>query len=700
MKRMTMKVLAAVAAVGVFGCSDVPEKSVLREPGKALLSETWQGDGSAWEIVNHQNILDMGVTNLGSCAAMRVANGKEDKKSRDTLFYFRSPIFAVKPGSDFAVITEARGTVSMVSSVNPIKKDGKRTKVPATALLWFDAEKKPVLAQDPLGFMLPSGHEFGFKSQGADWARSVNLGKVPPGVAFARVQIGGDAPDVAFGGWLEVRRVTVLERDGDDWDFGDLDAPRFERLSASPDPDPNAAIRFRVSDASELDMSRFRCALDGADVTARVTREGKDVFVLKPEAPWAKDSLHLLKVEAADVLGNAGWEQLAFYCGERAKGTVKSVRDDGMLLVDGKPVFLIGSSSFRVCPPNNYDIDFAAAEAVSNGFNFGAASAQYRKDDAKRSKALDELLDAADRHGLLLQVELADRSYGTERRVRQMQDSLEHLRNRSCILFWDLADDTGSHCTPVGVRNDHNICRAIDDLHLTEQPDICSYPGRYLPFAAATDVFRLELYPFRAAEPEPHGLAQLVRDIRYAQADLVRSGAKNRSIVAIPQAFSGWGLWKRFPTREEIRAQSYLSAIHGCRGVTYYSYWSFTKGANPFMATPEQKERTFSVTREMASIHDDLASRDAKDQPSVTFLEGPKEDLCGNPSVTCLLKEGADGKGRMLLAANARNDKAVKVRIGVKGRVETLFEGGRAVDASDGLVDTFAPEAVHVYRLK
>ena len=118
------------------------------------------------------------------------------------------------------------------------------------------------------------------------------------------------------------------------------------------------------------------------------------------------------------------------------------------------------------------------------------------------------------------------------------------------------------------------------------------------------------------------------------------------------------------------------------------------------MATPEQKERTFSVTREMASIHDDLASRDAKDQPSITFLEGPKEDLCGNPSVTCLLKEGADGKGRMLLAANARNDKAVKVRIGVKGRVETLFEGGRAVDASDGLVDTFAPEAVHVYRLK
>ena len=81
----------------------------------------------------------------------------------------------------------------------------------------------------------------------------------------------------------------------------------------------------------------------------------------------------------------------------------------------------------------------------------------------------------------------------------------------------------------------------------------------------------------------------------------------------------------------------------------------------------------------------------------MSILSGPQKDGYGFRSVTCLLKSG---ESPLLMCVNAAAN-AVTVRIGVTGfrRVEEIFEG-RAVDASRGLEDEFAPYAVHVYRLE
>lgn len=696
---------AAAAAVVMVGCSGAgnccckaraKRAKVTVEPGRILLQTDFANGTVGWTFSNFQNILSTQVVSEAGCSYFRLANNhaKSEKKCRDTMFGLQSDFFPVEEGAEFAVVVEARGSVSLEACFT---RGGL-----STAVLWFGADKKPILVQDPLGKMVPSGWEFGFRSRGDSWLKTVKCGRVPAGAAFAKVKIGGDAPDIPLeGGNVEFKRIAVRMREGAQgpWDFGDLSAPTFHLACMTPDPNPNAAIRFAVKDESELDMSKFRCVIDGADVTRQLVREGDETFVFKPTAPWEKDSLHLIAVEAADDCGNAGSETLAFFCGERFQKGIVTLRDDNMVLIDGKPFFPIAPTSVRKAPPNGYDIGKAIADLKGAGFNTVHTYNMYNGGDKIR-RDYHDLLKACDKAGVKLLAEIPDRDYKAKDRPARLREALIDSRKYGCVLGWGLGDDTASHRSAADVKADDNIVKAIDNARITWQADISTYAGRQIPFVGATDALITEIYPFRAVEPEPEGLAKVAQCMKYAYADKKDAGDIPWSVWGLPQAFSGWSLWKRFPTLAEIRAQSYISIINGARGLVYYSYYSFSKGANGFGHEPGQFKTMAAVATELSSIQDDLASRDAKDQPKVSILNGPEKDLCGNPSVTCLLKEGADGKGRLLIAANTRSDKAVKAKILVRGAVETLFENDRKVDAANGLVETFEPGAVHVYRLK
>lgn len=704
MKAELMAVAAAIAVLA--GCCDrsgckaaEPKRAkVTVEPGKVVAETDFARGLGSWKVTNYKDILTIVTTNRGDGAELVIRNGRiGDKKARDTLFYVASEPFAVQPGSEFAVVIEARGDVSMLG---PITKNGI-----ATAVKWFGADRKPVLVQDALGKMVPSAHEFGFPSVGSGWVKSVIRGTVPDAAAFAQVQVGGDGPDIAPGFQLELKRITFRVREPNGcWDFGDLEPPTFKLLTESPNPDRDAVIRFKVEDESELDPAKFSCTIDGADVKAALVREGDGVFTFKSGKPWENDSLHLIALDATDACGNRGTETLAFFCGRRIEKGLVTLRDDGMTLVDGKPFFPIAPFSFRKCPPNGYDLDKGLKELKAGGVNTVHSYLMYQFGEDQKKPMHREYLDlvrACERNGMKLIVEAGGRDYRNPKRPEFLREVLLHGRDYSCLLAWGIGDDTASHRRADDLRDDDNICKAIDNARLTTQADITTYPGRYKSFVHSTDTVMTEIYPYRAAEPEPHGLSDVVRYMKYAFADKKAAGDPVKGIWPLVQAFSGWSLWNRFPTREEIRAQSYLGIIHGGRAITYYTYWSFSKGANGAAHTPEQLKTFLSVTKELAAIQDDLASRDAKDQPKVSFVNGPEKNIGGNASVSCLLKEGADGKGRLLLAANSVTDRSVKVKfVGVKGEVETLFENGRTVDAANGLVDTFAPGEVHVYRLK
>ena len=684
------------------------------EPGTALLDEKWaDGWTRNWTVSNLNDI----VTLTAKDGVLRLENAGAPKEKGASFLTIRSDLVAVTPGQDFAVLMESRGNLDMLMPVTTFraKENQIRAFLPATAVLWYDADRKPLLAVDASGAILPTGSSFGFADMSDDFALTRHFGTVPKGAAFAAVQVGGKYPSFSPGKWLELRRLALKVREGADWDFGDIRPPAFERVSPSPDPNPNAPFVFTVTDESPI--AQLTVKLDGVDVTGKMKAEGEGerrTFTVS-HAPWADESLHLLEVSAKDAAGNIARETLAQYCGPRRKGKQLSVRDDGMILVGGKPFFPIGTSGARLAPPNGNDPERLFAEFASNGLNCVQGSYAYRTpaecyhDGGKGHQGprpiaeMEAFHAAARRHGILLRTEPASRDYGTAKRTKEFVEALRYYRDKPEMVFYEVSDDTASHVTPDILRNDYNICRAIDNLALVTQSDANDYAGRYAPYAPATDVFLQELYPFRNAEHEPNGLAQIIRDCDFAFDGLRVSGMRNRSIWSIPQAFAGWGLWKKYPSRELVRVQTYLAIICGCRGISYYTYWSYSPGADGWGHDPKHTEELYSVTRELASIADDLTSRDAKVQPKVEIVAGTAKDPGGYSSVSCLLKDGADGKGPLLIAASSLvYGDPVTVRIPLEaGKVETVFENGRKVDFGSGvLTDTFASGEVHVYRLK
>lgn len=685
------------------------------EPGRFLLDEKWtDGWMRNWTVSNLNEIVTLNAKD----GVLRLENTGAPKEKGASFLTIRSQLVRVEPGAEFVAIMESRGNLDMLMPVTTYRarENQLRAFVPATAVLWYGADRKPLLALDACGALLPMGSSFGFKAMGDSFSRKLHFGVVPRGAAYAALQVGGKYPSFSPGKWLELRRLALKVRDGADWDFGDIRPPAFARVSPSPDPHAKAPFVFTVTDESPV--VRLSLKLDGAPLDpAKLSRReiaGGTEYAYVPDTPWAAESLHRLAVEATDAAGNVGKETLAHYCGPVLKGAAVRVRDDGMMLIGGKPFFPVGTSGARLAPPNGNDPDRLFAEFASNGLNCVCCTYAYRAgrrayyDGGKGRQGpcpigeMERYLDAARRHGVYLRLEPASRDYGTEKRVGEFVEALRYYRDHPEVVCYILADDTGSHVKPDVLRDDYNVVRAIDNLRLTSQADANDYEGRYEPYAKATDVFVQEIYPFRNAEHEPAGLSQVLKDCGFAFDGLKKSGAKGRSIWSIPQAFAGWGLWKKYPSRELVRAQTYLAIIAGCRGISYYTYWSWSPGADGWGHDPKHTEELYSVTRELAALSADLASRDAKAQPTVGIVGGETRDPGGFPSVSCLLKEGAEGKGPLLLAANSivyGGPVTAKIRLDA-GLVESVFENGRAVEFGGGvLTDTFKPGEVHVYRI-
>ena len=684
------------------------------EPGISLIEEDWSKGWSAWTVSNRDDI----VTLSAAGGVLRAENRNAADDKRLSFFTIRSELVKVEPGADFAAIMESRGNIFYPSPVTTYRANDNQIRgfVPATAVLWYKADRTPLLAMDISGVMLPTGSSFWFSQMWEDaFSRVHHFGKVPEGAAYAALQIGGQYPAFKPGKWLELRRLALRVRDGacGDWDFGDVRPPEFERVSPSPDPDPKTPFVFRVMDESPI--AKMTCRLDGQPLDfAKLRRRpvpGGTEYTYVPETPWANESLHRMAVEATDTAGNMARETLAYYCGPRPKVPTARIRDDGVILLDGKPFFPIGTSGTRPGPADGYNADRMCADLAANGFNFVMCTYSYRPDgrvyydggiDVKgyrELKELEEYLAAARRHGLYIRAETASFDYGTEKRIEEIVASARFYRNRPEFLFHSLSDDTASHVSVADLKNEYNVCRAVDDARLTISPDDNNYEGRYAPYTKASDIFAQEIYPFRNPVHEADGHAQAILSCSYAYDALRRTGAKNRSIWAILQAFCGSRLWKKYPSREIIRAQVFLSIIHGSRGIYFFVYWA--DGLECIGSNRKNAEDVYSITRDVASISEDLTSRDAKEKPSVEIFEGQAKDPGGYTSVSCLVKEGAPGKGRLLLTASSLVYGSVKARIKVDAKgMETLFENGRKPDFRDGvLTESYAPGEVHVYRL-
>ena len=525
-------------------------------------------------------------------------------------------------------------------------------------------------------------------------AKKQFVGPDGTGATFFDAPFAADAAAVQYRAQLVSSRkatpalheVTVGGETDRDWTLmGDVNPPRARRLSPSPTRNAAETLRVEVRDATSAVMwDSLSVTVDGADSTAEFTRDGDVISLAAPSGGWAQ-GLHTAMVSVADFHGNKARSTKMFYIGDTPTTPKVSLRDDGIVLVDGKPFFPIGM--YAVCKRefNGKDFDAAFRELKEAGFNLAHTYGNSYAPD---------FLAAARKYGMKLWVEA------------RFPDSrlVDVGRHNPNIMAWYLGDDTSDHILPELEADYDEAVKAVDPTRITVQADpILSSSGgysRYADYVTATDGLMPEIYPVRNKEGDETDrtcVAVTIRDVKQFAEDVRLHGdGKPRTCWAILQYFKGWEGWKHFPTREQLFATTFAAVIHGAHGVTWYTYGGF--GANEGVTTtPERWKNICDLATRLSALSPVLVERTPPQPPVPTVLSGPKSDPLGGPSVTCLLKRHDDWN--YLLAVNAAPEPVAAEFPAAGAESVSVFCESRTCAVKRGhFTDEFTPFAVHVYR--
>ena len=572
----------------------------------------------------------------------------------DTMWGVESEPVAVKPGAEFVVLVEMEGDIPPGAGR------------PGGTLTWYGKDGKKLMVQDALGRIVAQVSPLNVPARRSDRgaARAFTKGVVPDGAATVKIVHKVDLPDLKAGHKVAFRRMAYYERKaGGPAVFDDIEAPRLEILTRSPSADFNEPIRFRLTDKSGVNWAETKVRIDGAQIAPTELRKEGDVFVYASLAPWERDSIHCIEVEAADLKDNVGSDCGFVAFTEKKPAHPKcTVRDDGMLVLDGKPIFPLGWCRVRPCEGNDYSLDKGLADMKANGMNIAHTYMVHANGSEKEDVLFDELVAACEKHGVMLYTEPANRKPRSERFLPLMRENLFRGLGYKAPLFWGIGDDTSMHLSPDDLKYIYRCCKAVDPDALTISADVWSGPGGHTAYAPYVDILLLESYPIVKETPEDNELAKAAYNLDCSWNATLAAKVPGRTVMALPQAFKGWTSWKRLPTPEEVRCQAYLAIAGRSRGLVYYASCGNKYNVNvppppgqkvelknwgP-LNIPAYKESFFALMRELDALVPSLVLRDAKRQPSVRIVKGEALNGLGNPAILCLMKE--DG---LLVAANS-----------------------------------------------
>jgi hypothetical protein len=484
-----------------------------------------------------------------------------------------------------------------------------------------------------------------------------------------------------------------------------------------------------------LNWRSLRVVLNGKDISAELKQAEMPVeppildaasFVYTPNKPFAMRKIYKAVVTLSDIYGVSFSRVLYFFFDEPLTKNVVTLRDDGVILVDGKPFFPLGAAYVNSLPVNGNNLDNAYAWLRKAGFNLIVANpmavirTQGRQNFQQNFKAY---LDKIASHGIKTYFPPGNTGGANCRDIDAILRTVVQYYRHPALLAWYIGDDTLSHNTPEEMELKIEAIQAVDPYHPTCQADaVYSFypsvfspvataddPSRFRPVVNFTDIFRAELYPVRNSSKKnaQDCVPSLIADMRTIQRDIRDKATAPKSIWGIVQYFEGWGKsaekaeWKRYPTWQELRAMTWATVIYNAKSVNWYSYtYSQDKFAHGFMYKEETRNNILRIMGEIVPLTDVLLERAVNPAPAVTILDGPAEDVLGNDSI-CVTARKHNGH-TYLFALNSAC-KPVKARITAPGTSggTVLYENDRRVEVRDGaLTDDFQPNEVHIYKLK
>jgi len=261
------------------------------------------------------------------------------------------------------------------------------------------------------------------------------------------------------------------------------------------------------------------------------------------------------------------------------------------------------------------------------------------------------------------------------------------FRSHPAIAAWYMNDEVCPACLPE-LEEGYQKIRELDENHPVWSVHWNS--DWLIQEAHTTDIVGAEPYPI-AHFP-----------ITHVSRKADEANAAGKPLWLVPQIFN----WKDYPgdsrsqtgrppTREEMRAMTYLAVNHGAKGLIYYSYFDIRNDDDYETRWPQIKE----IASEIKTLKDVLLS---------IHETSANEIVCSDNRIDWNLMR--QGNSHYLFAVNtAVNGEGDPVPLtGVSFQmnmelasteVDTLFEEGRQLNIEDKLfVDGFGPYEVHVYR--
>ncbi len=388
--------------------------------------------------------------------------------------------------------------------------------------------------------------------------------------------------------------------------------------------------------------------------------------------------------------------------------TEVTVNSDGVLVVDGQPVFPIG---FSKAPPRDGKTPYgedAYAELKTNGTVFHRVGPPSRQWGPVAEAELDDTLDRSAEARLLGAIFIPDLTAiqsGDAAKEEELRRVITKYANHQALGWWKGQDEPEWGRVPVPwVQKFYDIVHELDQDHpvwITQAPrgtieSLRQYDPTY-------DIGAFDIYPV-SYPPGIHGHLpnrniSVVGD--YANLMQAVTGGKKPFWMVLQICWSGVskpGKTLRFPTFPEERYMTYQAIINGARGLVYFG------GNIDACLNDRDRELGWNWTfyyKVLKPVLDELNP----DSPLYPALIVPNSPLPiaieGADDIEFTVREAGD---QIFILAAKREGSTVQVRFhGLpmgSGSGDVLFEEPRKVTVSGGsFTDWFGPNEVHAYKV-
>lgn len=328
-----------------------------------------------------------------------------------------------------------------------------------------------------------------------------------------------------------------------------------------------------------------------------------------------------------------------------------SLRKDGTLLVDGKPMLPYG---FYISTRHTGDIRL---KCVEDAYKAGANVMHIQGDWHEDTRFLDKA------------VELGIRIVAGHTETEAKLDRVRKYKNHPAIIAWTLYDDANTLSTVEHLTKMNKLVKEIVPHRLTYIPLGTETRDILMPgpgFFECSDFVGWEMYPVanpKAADPTLRATeTQLVMVTKLAvKAD--------RPFWLLPQTFKWPG--SRVPTPDEYRNLCYVGLINGAKGIMPWSIYHMVdspevQAKKKAEGKPAWEEWYLPKSKDLFAECGKVGSELKNIAPMI--LDGQRTKITNSEEVSAAVWR-SDAEG-MLIVANLSETKTRRIDMKIPGEID------------------------------